>query len=61
MPCGLGYRRAATHQTLLIVTKRGNAHDYTGYQQTDNTAGDGKKKSQLLRKRDSETCARSFV
>ena len=35
VPVGLGYQRTATHQTLLIVTKRGNVHHYTGYQQTD--------------------------
>lgn len=30
--CQFGYQRTATHQTVLIVTKRGNA---AGYQQTE--------------------------
>lgn len=35
LPVRPGYQKAATHQTLLIVTKRGNAHHYTGNQLTD--------------------------
>lgn len=35
LPVRPGYQKAATQQTLLIVTKRGNAHHYTGNQLTD--------------------------
>lgn len=55
LPVGLGYQRAATHQALLIVTKRGNGHHYTGYQQRDQYCRGQKKESQLVWKRDSET------
>lgn len=48
-------KRTTTHQTLLIVTKRGNAHHYTSYQQTGQCCRGRKKERPAGEKKTQET------